>query len=250
MTAPAAVVAGLLGVSLLLVPSSVSGIRLRRVLPGTTPITRPYIVPLFRSSRWQLTWLALCTAGLTIAVVGIPQGVVLAVPISGLVVALARRLIMRRTSRISDTAAQLRLALTGDLLGVCLRAGLPIPTAVRVVAGAAPPTAARALRATADLLALGAEPAEAWEPVRQHGPTAELARAAGRTARSGAALADAALALAENVRSTVAEEAEERTQRAAVLITGPLGLCFLPAFLCLGVVPVIIGLADQLNVLI
>jgi hypothetical protein len=28
-----------------------------------------------------------------------------------------------------------------------------------------------------------------------------------------------------------------------VLITGPLGLCFLPAFLVLGVAPVVIGLA-------
>jgi hypothetical protein len=31
-----------------------------------------------------------------------------------------------------------------------------------------------------------------------------------------------------------------------VLITGPLGLCFLPAFLVIGVVPVVVGLAGQL----
>ena len=30
----------------------------------------------------------------------------------------------------------------------------------------------------------------------------------------------------------------------AVLVAGPLGLCFLPAFVCLGIVPVVIGLAD------
>ncbi|HTY29142.1 MAG TPA: type II secretion system F family protein, partial [Mycobacterium sp.] len=28
-------------------------------------------------------------------------------------------------------------------------------------------------------------------------------------------------------------------------IAGPLGLCFLPAFVCLGIVPVVAGLADD-----
>ncbi len=35
-------------------------------------------------------------------------------------------------------------------------------------------------------------------------------------------------------------------ERAGVLIAGPLGLCFLPAFLCLGIVPVVLGLAGRL----
>jgi pilus assembly protein TadC len=30
-----------------------------------------------------------------------------------------------------------------------------------------------------------------------------------------------------------------------VLITGPLGLCFLPAFLTLGIAPVVVGLAGE-----
>ena len=34
-------------------------------------------------------------------------------------------------------------------------------------------------------------------------------------------------------------------ERAAVVIAGPLGLCFLPAFVCLGLVPAVAGLAAQ-----
>ena len=34
-------------------------------------------------------------------------------------------------------------------------------------------------------------------------------------------------------------------QRASVLIAGPLGLCYLPTFLCLGIVPVVAGLAGD-----
>lgn len=46
---------------------------------------------------------------------------------------------------------------------------------------------------------------------------------------------------AERVSAAVA-----RAQRAAVLITAPVGLCFLPAFLSVGVAPVVIGLAGGL----
>jgi pilus assembly protein TadC len=35
-------------------------------------------------------------------------------------------------------------------------------------------------------------------------------------------------------------------ERAGVLIAGPLWLCFLPAFVCLGIVPVIAGLAGDI----
>jgi pilus assembly protein TadC len=35
-------------------------------------------------------------------------------------------------------------------------------------------------------------------------------------------------------------------ERAGVLIAGPLGLCFLPAFVCLGIVPVVVGLAGEI----
>jgi pilus assembly protein TadC len=55
-----------------------------------------------------------------------------------------------------------------------------------------------------------------------------------------------ATALAAEVRATAGDAAEAHAQRASVLITAPLGLCFLPAFLCLGVVPVVVGLAAQL----
>jgi pilus assembly protein TadC len=33
--------------------------------------------------------------------------------------------------------------------------------------------------------------------------------------------------------------------RAAVWVLAPLGLCFLPAFLCLGVLPLVLGIADN-----
>ena len=50
-------------------------------------------------------------------------------------------------------------------------------------------------------------------------------------------------------RSTAASGASRasgaKAERASVLIAGPLGLCYLPAFVALGVAPVIAGLAGD-----
>lgn len=154
----------------------------------------------------------------------------------------------RRRAATADPADALSLAAGWDLLAACLRAGLPVPTAVRAVAGDLPTQAAEALRGTADLLALGADPVAAWAPALNCPATAEFARGARRTARSGTALAVVASDAAHDIRAAAGDAAEAKAQRAGVLITGPLGLCFLPAFVCLGIVPVVAGLAAQLSV--
>jgi pilus assembly protein TadC len=123
---------------------------------------------------------------------------------------------------------------------------MPVAVAVRAVAGGLGAPAGPALRRTADLLALGADPAQAWQPSLECPSTARLARAARRSGRSGAALAESLTRLAEEVRADARERSEARAQRAGVLIAAPLGLCFLPAFLAIGVVPVLIGLAGRL----
>lgn len=187
------------------------------------------------------TGAAVAITTLAVAVLHLPAGAVVGIPVGALAFLLIRRLPAGR--RTDDP---LTLASSWDLLAACLRGGLPVPDAVRAIAGRISGAAADALRTTADLIALGADPIAAWAPALAHPATAELARAARRTARSGAALADTAEALAMTVRSTVGDLAEARAQRAAVAVTGPLGLCFLPAFLCLGVVPVVIGLATRL----
>jgi len=187
--------------------------------------------------------LAGSVGALTAAGVGWPYG-----PPLGAAAGAAAWWLAGRAGRSSDNADPLGVAAAWDLLAACLRAGLPVPTAVTAVAGDLPADAARALRAAADLLALGADPVVAWEPAMACQHTAALARGARRTARSGTALADLVTELAAGVRASAADTAEATAQRAGVLITAPLGLCFLPAFVCLGVVPVVAGLAGQLSI--
>ncbi|WP_078750216.1 type II secretion system F family protein, partial [Mycobacterium tuberculosis] len=110
---------------------------------------------------------------------------------------------------------------------------------------------ARVLRRAADLLALGADPNIAWSrppdlpPGTHDAQTDAVLRLARRSAASGAALADGIVELAVQVRHDAAQAAAAAAERAGVLIAGPLGLCFLPAFLCVGIVPLVVGLAGD-----
>lgn len=144
-----------------------------------------------------------------------------------------------------------------DLFAVCLRAGLPVASAARVVADTAPASLSEPLAATADLLELGADPERAWvafqpssgrrskEKAAAERCFDDLAALARRSARAGSALADGVAELAVDVRRRAHDHALARAERAGVMVSGPLGLCFLPAFICLGIVPVVIGLATQ-----
>lgn len=139
----------------------------------------------------------------------------------------------------------LAVATTFDLLAACLRAGLPMASGAAAVARTAPAPLAESLRRAADLMVLGADPDAAWRDAAADPVTESLARVARRSAKSGASLARAMDELAEHRRDAEEDAGAARAERAGVLISGPLGLCFLPAFICLGIVPVVIGLAGR-----
>ncbi|WET79153.1 type II secretion system F family protein [Amycolatopsis sp. QT-25] len=152
-----------------------------------------------------------------------------------------------RPPRERGVSELLRSAATLDLLAACLAGGLPVPVALEAVVPAASAETAAALRSVAARLAVGIGPAEAWAPIRDRPGLTELSVAAVRTARAGTALATHAKDLARRLRESLSAEAEERAERAGVLLAAPIGLCFLPAFLCLGVLPVVLGLAGRLG---
>ncbi|HEY3994663.1 MAG TPA: type II secretion system F family protein [Mycobacterium sp.] len=138
-----------------------------------------------------------------------------------------------------------------DVLAVCLEAGMAVSAAAAAAAPSAPAALGRVLRRAADLLALGADPAVAWSippelPIKSADTQIDaLLRLARRSASSGAALAGGVAELADQCRHDAAHAATAAAERAGVLIAGPLGLCFLPAFVCLGIVPVVAGLAGD-----
>jgi pilus assembly protein TadC len=182
------------------------------------------------------------------ALVGGPVGLA-----GGLAVAAGTGRYLRRLEPAavrSDRASAARdLPYAVDLLAAALRAGLPTQRAVRVVAGALDGSLGRRLGRVARALGLGLAPEQAWLAVADLPGGARLIAAVSRSADSGAALSATFARLADDQRARQAATVEAAASRAGVLIVLPLGLCFLPAFVFAGVVPVIVAvLGDVLRV--
>lgn len=133
------------------------------------------------------------------------------------------------------------LPLAADLLAAALRAGSPVDRAVAAVAEALGGPLGDRLDRVARTLRLGGEPGEAWAYLAPVPGGDRLVTAAIRSSASGAALAGALNRLADDLRVDRATRAEAAARRAGVLIVLPLGLCFLPAFILAGLVPVIVA---------
>lgn len=215
-------------------------VRLARVLRQVRPVP-----PGARAAGSRCTLrLAAAGAGTSVAwLLGFPLG-----PIAGVVVAVLVDRLVRRLPTAADrdraaaVAADLPLAL--NLLGACLRAGSPLGPAVEVVGTALGGPLGAELAAVSVSLRLGSSPEAAWSRLTADPVTRPVGRAVVRVSDSGAALAPLVLRLAEEQRDRARLAAEAAARRAGVLVVAPLGLCFLPAFLLLGVAPVILGLAS------
>ncbi|MEU1122413.1 type II secretion system F family protein [Streptomyces sp. NPDC005899] len=147
-------------------------------------------------------------------------------------------------AEVAAVARQLPLA--ADLLAACMSAGAGPREAAEAVGESVGGPVGDVLARTAAELRLGGEPADAWGrfgAIPGAGPLAVCLERAGAT---GAPAAEPVARLADEMRAERAAAAVARAQRAGVLITAPVGLCFLPAFLAVGVAPVVIGLATGL----
>jgi Flp pilus assembly protein TadB len=143
-------------------------------------------------------------------------------------------------------AAELPYAL--ELLAAALRAGQPTRRAVEVVADAMDGPVGGRLGRVGRALGLGLPPGRAWLTLADLPGGGRLVAAVVRSVDSGAALSATLTRLADDQRARRAAEVDARAHRAGVLIVLPLGLCFLPAFVFAGVVPVIVAvLGDVLR---
>lgn len=149
-------------------------------------------------------------------------------------------------SRRPDPALLLTCAADIDLFAACVSAGLSSAAAASTVAASARPATAEQWATVSALLELGMPPEKAWSPVVGLPGLGDLAGLSTSSHRSGAALADGCERIAERLRAETEEHATAAAERAGVFIAMPLALCFLPAFILVGLAPVIVSLARDL----
>lgn len=240
MSSPAHAVAwSLAGLGLLVWPGRTVGRRGGRRAGRRTPATAGAL----RMSQHSLqAVLCLCVSAVAVSAFGFATGAALAVAVAPVAAVVLARAQSRPRPGARSTPDH-RLALCLDLIAAALRSGRPVPVAVELAAPAAGAATAARLAHVAGLLRLGADPALAWRTLGADEVLAPVAQAAARSADSGVRLARGLEQAAEELRSQLRAAAEARAHRAGVLAMLPLGFCFLPAFVCLGVVPVVIGIA-------
>ncbi|WP_327049134.1 type II secretion system F family protein [Microbispora sp. NBC_01189] len=175
---------------------------------------------------------------------GAPGLVAAAAAASGVFIAVRRREPAEVRRRRARMEAELPLAV--DLIVACLRAGQPMSGAVETTAAAMPGPVGERLTWVGAQMRLGAAPEDAWAALSAEPSLAALSRAMVRAARSGAPVADLLTRLADDARRTARATASAAARRVGVHAVAPLGLCFLPAFVFLGVIPMVAGLAGQI----
>ncbi|MFF9023898.1 type II secretion system F family protein [Streptomyces eurythermus] len=148
-----------------------------------------------------------------------------------------------RPEAVDTAGAARRLPLAADLLAACIAAGAAPVIAAQAVGEALGGPVGQVLARGAAEVRLGGAPADAWRGLALLPGAGALARLLERADDSGLAAAGPVARLASDARAEWARTATARARRAAVLISAPVGLCFLPAFVAVGVVPVVVGLA-------
>ncbi|QKV94073.1 type II secretion system F family protein [Streptomyces sp. NA02950] len=150
-----------------------------------------------------------------------------------------------RDRRIEAAAAR-QIPLAADLLTACLAAGAgPRRAAEAVGASLGGPVGERLARTAAELR-LGGEPADVWGRMGALSGARGLARALERAGTTGAPAVEPVSRVAAECRAQQTREAVKRADRTAVRATAPLTVCFLPAYLLVGLAPVMVGLAGGL----
>jgi len=156
----------------------------------------------------------------------------------------------RVLARLPDASAARERAEVGrdlpialDLLACVLHAGQPPSSASAVVGAAIGGPVGAALNSVARACVLGASAQIAWEPIGRLAGASATAHSMARAAHSGTALAEELGRGADHLRAAREAAAEAKVRRVGVLVVLPLGLCFLPAFICVGVLPLVAGVA-------
>lgn len=200
-------------------------------LPAAAPSQR-----LTPTVLWAVTSIAALSAFLTLG------GFIGAVA-AGVILLLAPAFWRRILERERSPAALIRqVPMIADMLAAAVSAGVHVDVALRAITDAIDEPAARTLRRVIHARALGATAIGAW--VNCPLPLQPIAQALIRTERSGAGLAEVLLGVADDARRTHRTNVEVAARTAGVRSVAPLAACFLPAFLLVGVVPVVATLAE------
>ncbi len=130
-----------------------------------------------------------------------------------------------------------------ELVAATLDSGAGLGRALELLASCTAPAVRDSLRPVVAALAIGADWGTAWRSSAVQNPVAlRLRDSLAFAALTGAPSSAVLYAQAARLRREEFRAAERRAAALGVKLVVPLGLCSLPAFICLGVVPVLLAM--------
>lgn len=126
-----------------------------------------------------------------------------------------------------------------ELLAITLSVGAPLRAAVGAVAEVVPAPTSQLLKLVQTQTEVGRSDSEAWLELAENPVWGNVARDLARSVEVGAGLVDSLELHAEEIRVSRQEDRERWVRSVGVSAVLPLMCCFLPAFLLVGVLPII-----------
>ena len=193
--------------------------------------------------RWW--WSALAGVGALLFVEG------RAGPVAGVAAAIGTWVVIGRAEpaelRRRRDAVRRDLPYVVELFAATLRAGAAPGAGIGLVCAALPGPATERLSSVAARLSLGLDPVQVWSSLADDPQLGRLSRALARAQESGAPVVAAVERLADDLAGAARAETEERARAVGVKAAVPLGLCLLPAFVLIGIVPLVVALLSGLE---
>lgn len=207
-------------------------------------------------SATVMAWLPLAGVGLSAVVDPSSAALLVATPLGWALLATAAMLtlagrawmasMMRRARRAgADPPDHVAPGVVLRLLEVALASGADAMTALDRVGEAVGGDGGARLRATARALASGRPWDESWSGADEVGRAAEPVLR--RSIAVGSSPCPALAAARRRLARERAAAAQGAAARAGVLLVLPVSLCLLPAFIAVGVVPLVVALAAQVG---
>ena len=177
--------------------------------------------------------------------VGGAAGAILAVACVVVVPRLTRTMESRAT-RTAREQLERQAPLAADLIAATMSSGATMRAALAAVGAAVGDPTATVVRPVLAAMELGADPPSAWQSVSSSSALAPIRDAIVRSAETGAPLTAVLTRMADDMRRERQVQVEVAARTAGVRAVAPLAACFLPAFVLMGVVPVVASLAGDL----
>ncbi|MDR2974548.1 MAG: type II secretion system F family protein [Propionibacteriaceae bacterium] len=198
-------------------------------VPGAMPSSRRWLIASGLTAAivvyaWGLSWLVVLAA--PFVVVGLWLGLGRLEP---------RRIQEERQAALHDLPNAL------DCVQACVRAGQPLRNAIEIVRDTVHSAVSSRLATVINAVSVGMSDAEAWGTLKDDPVMGAVARDLARSAEWGTAVTEVLAGHSVELRRRGRSVRLTKARSVGVQTVLPLGLCYLPAFILLGVVPVLVG---------